>query len=185
MAKDLWTAWTTGTEGEEIRNVLTEEYRDHGAWARHYSTVRMTLGTFFLSAATGVIYLRWDKPECGTAILAVMILLIGVILYLRFSWLTFTEMNRQRQIVAAYRTALTKEEATLKPIAPIWKWDSAYICLTLGLLFLAFDSWWLYGPHAASKTLEFKIPIAVQVGKAPAVSIQVPVKVTVPVKTEH
>jgi hypothetical protein len=145
MATKLWTSWPTDPNGEDTRNVLAEEYKDHGAWARHYSTVRMTLGTFFLGAAIGIIYLRWDKPESRTAGLAGIILGIGILLFLRFSWLTFNEMNQQRKIVEAYRTALLKSEHTLEPLPQFWKWDAAYLCLIFAFLFVAFELWWRLG----------------------------------------
>ena len=186
MEEGLWIAWPKGSDGEETRSVLVEEYRDHGAWARHYSTVRMTIGTFFLSAATGIIYLRWDKPEYRTAVLAAIILGIGVVLFLRFSWLTFKEMNSQRRIVSAYRTSLgKKEEETPKALAQFWKWDAAYICIAVVLFFAAFDLFWLLAPPGSSKTVDLSIPITVQIGEAPAASFQVPVKVTVPEKADR
>jgi hypothetical protein len=183
MAEGLWTGWPVDAAGADTRNVLADEYKEHGAWARHYSSVRMTLGTFFLSAATGVIYLRWDKPELRTAVLAAVILFIGVILFLGFSWLTFRAMNRQRRIVAAYRTALGKADKAPKSLAVLWRWDVGYLCILFVVSFLAFDLWWLSGQSAGGNTVEFQIPISVQVGDAPASSFQVPVKVTVPAKT--
>jgi hypothetical protein len=185
MAKDLWIAWPTGSGNEETRSVLIEEYRDHGAWARHYSTVRMTLGTFFVTAATSIIYLRWDTPECRTLVLAALTLLIGIGLFLWFSMLTFKKMNDQLVIVASYRTALGKPERAPEPLRPIWRGEPVCICATILVLFAIIGWLWLYGPRRPSHTVEFKIPIAVQVGETPAVSVQVPVKVTVPAKTDH
>jgi hypothetical protein len=178
MEMDLWIAWPVSTEGVDTRSVLAAEYSDHGAWARHYSTVRMTIGTFFLTAATGIIYLRWDDPEPGTAILAGIVFATGALVFLRFTWLTFKEMNRQRKIVASYRTALGKQAEAPAPLPRLGKWDGIYLGVIFLILFAAFDLWWLYLKPAAAKA-ELKIPVAVQVGDAPAVTFKVPVKVTV------
>jgi hypothetical protein len=51
------------TKEAETRTVLLQEYGDHGNWARHYSTIRLTLGTFFITAATGMITVRLDRPQ--------------------------------------------------------------------------------------------------------------------------
>src|ERR1700693_2085494 len=88
--EDLWTDWNSETQG-----VLGREYEDAGHWGRHYSAVRMTLGTFFLGGAVGLISLRWDKPDTTTAGWAAAIAILGVVLFVWFSTLTFVEMNKQ------------------------------------------------------------------------------------------
>jgi hypothetical protein len=138
----------------------------------------MTIGTFFLTAATGIIYLRWDDPEPATAALAGIVFATGALVFLRFTWLTFKEMNRQRKIVAAYRTALGKQAEAPAPLPRLGKWDGLYLGVIFLVLFAAFDLWWLYLKPVAAKA-ELKIPVAVQVGEAPAVTFQVPVKVKV------
>jgi hypothetical protein len=145
----------------------------------------MTLGTFFLSAATGVIYLRWDRPECMLGALALLILAIGAFLFLSFSWLTFRATNRQLRIVAAYRTALGSQARAPAQQAEFWRWDGAYLCFILVFLFLLFEAWWMWGRPGAVKIIESKIPITVQVGDAPAVSVKVPVTVTAPIRNER
>jgi hypothetical protein len=143
---DLWSAWPKSTNGndEEIRKLLAAEYADHGAWARHYSTVRMTIGTFFVTAATGILYLRWDNPEPSTALLAALVLGVGAIVFLRFTWLTFKEMNNQRSIVASYRTVLLgNAEKAPKPLPRLGSWDGIYLCGMLVGCFVLLDGWWL------------------------------------------
>ena len=90
----------------DTRAVLLQEYSDRGQWARHYSAVRMTLGTFFITAATGVITLRWDSPQLAIAVFAGVVFLIGVFLFVVFSHWTFREMNGQFKIVDSYRQKL-------------------------------------------------------------------------------
>ena len=42
----------------DIQNHMFEIYKDFEDWARHYSTVRMTVATFFITAAFTVLHLR-------------------------------------------------------------------------------------------------------------------------------
>lgn len=56
-----------------------------------------TVGTFFITAATGFISLRWDTPQGGIALISAVVFGMGVILFLIFSALTFDETNKQRE----------------------------------------------------------------------------------------
>jgi len=127
-ADRLWNDWpgptatatSTTTKEDDLKQVLVSEYSDQGSWARHYSTVRMTLGTFFLTGSIGVIYKKWDDQyDPSTVILGGTILAIGIALFLRFTWLTFRRMNDQRGIVNSYRAALKEPLGRLFPLG-IW-----------------------------------------------------------------
>jgi len=119
----LWINWpsiqptATGTTADDdIRSILSSEYSDQGAWARHYSVVRMTLGTFFLTGSIGVIYKKWDDSfDFWTAALAGIILAVGIVLFLRFTQLTFREMNHQIRIVNSYWAAHVTPHPPLVP----------------------------------------------------------------------
>jgi len=170
------------TKETDTRTVLLHEYSDHGQWARHYSTVRMTLGTFFLTAATGMITLRWDSPQPAIGITAGSILAIGVLLFLIFSHLTFDEMNKQREIVDSYREKLRTGNMQITPKLKLWRWGTG---LPIAVLFVAafatFDLWWLYAskPKSPQSSL-VSVPMKVKIGQQPEVTVDVPVRVTVP-----
>jgi hypothetical protein len=150
--KKLWITWpasqatpTTTTETDDIKSILSSEYSDQGSWARHYSTVRMTLGTFFLTGSIGVIYKKWDDPfDRWTAALAGIILAVGVILFLRFTFMTFREMNHQIRIVNSYRAALiNKDPPLVEEAAPLGHWDGKYLALgAVAFYFLVLFLWW-------------------------------------------
>lgn len=167
---------------EDVRAVLLQEYGDHGQWARHYSTVRMTLGTFFITAATGVITLRWDNPQVAIAVTAVVIFSIGVFLFLIFSHLTFEEMNAQFNIADSYRKVLETSPTATPARLKWWKSGTGLpVAILFVAAFLSFDGWWLLRSTPGSRqTTQISIPMKVKVGQQPEVTIDVPLKVTVP-----
>ena len=127
--------------------VLTEYYGDHGQWARHYSTVRMTLGTFFVTASFGLLQLRWEKPETNVAIVAALICLFGIIVFLLFSRASFNSMNEQLRIVNAHRTA------SGLPTVGLYRWytpSGLPLALAFVLLFAYVDYNWVTAPSLAS-----------------------------------
>ena len=131
------------TKDDDTRAVLLQEYSDRGQWARHYSTVRMTLGTFFITAATGVITLRWESPQLAIAIFAGVIFLIGVFLFLVFTFFTFREMSGQFKIVDSYREKLgaTPHEERRRWVRTMTGWPLALVFL---IAFAYFDIYWLF-----------------------------------------
>ncbi|MGB7762504.1 MAG: hypothetical protein WBL61_21900 [Bryobacteraceae bacterium] len=169
------------TKEAETRTVLLQEYGDHGNWARHYSTVRVTLGTFFVTAATGMITLRWDSPQMAIAVTAGVVLLIGVILFMVFSYFTFEHMTEQLKIVDSY-TAKLKAGAVATKKPGLWGWGTGLpIALLFVLAFASFDGWWLFlskpKPHQVT---QITVPMKVKVGQQPEVMIDVPITVTAP-----
>jgi hypothetical protein len=148
----LWINWpdiqpipAATTEADDIKSILGSEYSDQGAWARHYSVVRMTLGTFFLTGSIGVIYKKWDDPfDIWTAALAGIILAVGILLFLRFTQLTFREMNHQIRIVNSYRSALVKPKPPLvAERARFGNWDGKYLAFSAGVFYLLIlFLWW-------------------------------------------
>lgn len=137
--KDSWPKWpapgettpasSTAARDDDTKRALLAEYGEHGAWARHFSGVRMTLGTFFLTASIGIMYQRWDNFDPKTATLAGMALIIGIVLFVYFSWLTFKYVNRQRAIAEDYQTKLCPElQKRPKPI-PFLKQDVLLIVI--------------------------------------------------------
>jgi hypothetical protein len=76
-------------------------YDDAGEWARHYSTVRMTVATFALTTCVAIIALKGDKSSSEGKIYignSVAILwLLGVVIFYVFSYLSYRQSNRQRK----------------------------------------------------------------------------------------
>lgn len=170
------------TKDADTRSVLLQEYGDRGQWARHYSTVRMTLGTFFITAATGVITVRWDTPQLAIAVIAGVIFAIGMLLFMTFSALTFREMNAQYEIVDSYRDQLLTPRGEKMKKVELWKWGTGLpIALLFLVAFASFDAWWFLGSKGVSgPASQITVPMKVQVGQQPEVIVNVPIKVSVP-----
>lgn len=170
---------TSTQKDADIRSVLLQAYSDRGEWARHYSAVRMTLGTFFITAAAGVLTLRWDMPQWAIAAAAGGVFLVGVILFMVFSHFTFDEMNGQLDIVDSYHKALGAPPIDPSKRSGLWKWcgTGLPIAILFIVAFLAFGGWWLRFSKPESRTT---VPMKVQVGQQHEITIDVPVIVTVP-----
>jgi len=142
----------------------------------------MTLGTFFVTAATGMITLRWDRPQIAVAVAAGVVLGIGVLLFMVFSWFTFDEMNKQRAIVDSYREQLKTGNMEVTEKLALWKWGTG---LPIAILFVAaftsFDLWWLFASQSKpGQVTQITVPMKVKVGQQPEVNVDVPIKVTAP-----
>ena len=173
----------SNTKEADIRTVLLQEFGDHGQWARHYSTVRMTLGTFFITAATGMITLRWDKPQVAIAVAAAVIFGFGVLLFMIFSAFTFHEMNKQFDIADSYHSKLGGHKLDANKRPQLWKPTGTGfpIALLFVVAFLSFDLWWLFGSKPESgQVTQITVPMKFQVGQQPEVKVDVPNKVSVP-----
>jgi len=147
-AEDHWPNWRdTSTSNGDTTRALLGEYGEHGAWARHYSTVRMTLGTFFLTASIGIIFQRWDKSfDWRTVGLAACALLTGIALFLLFSWLTYRSMNRQRAIVKDYRTKYGATKDLPEPYLWWRRWDVLGIVIGAVVFSVIAGLLWRGGP---------------------------------------
>jgi hypothetical protein len=182
---EFWAEWVTKSEDANVTSAaLLEEYKDAGYWGRHYSTVRLTLGTFFLTAAGGMLYHQWEKPDNLTAWGACGIALVGLALFAVFSYFTFKEMNRQLEISSVYRAKLGKagKQCPLEVYRPLWTFTALPIGLSFFVLFCVLTVLWargVFGELADKKPapVEAKLPISVQVGSGNPVTIEVPVKV--------
>lgn len=137
------TAAAVTTQDDDTKRVLLGEYNEHGAWARHFSGVRMTLGTFFLTASIGIIYQRWDKFDPWTAGLAAATLLIGEGLFLYFSRLTYAYVNRQRAIAEDYQTTLSPGPKKRPTPIPLLRRDVVYIAGGAAVFFAIVFSLWM------------------------------------------
>jgi hypothetical protein len=171
------------TKDADVRTVLLQEYGDHGHWARHYSTVRMTLGTFFITAATGMITFRWDTPQEVIAVTAGAIFGIGVILFMIFSFFTFKEMNSQFDIADLYRTKLDGEAISAKDRPRLFKMTGTAlpIAVLFVIVFVSFDLYWLLcSKPELGKATQITVPLKVQVGQQHEIMIDVPIKLSVP-----
>ena len=132
MATALGITPTAVTEvkDEAAAAVLLQEASD---WARHYSSVRMTVTTFFITLSTGMLGFKWGTHLF--VILAMVVWLVAIGLFITFTIPEIRELRHRRPHLS---TLTGKPQET----GIIWDWGSfAMLILTLGFLFGCYASW--------------------------------------------
>jgi len=74
---------------------VEKQFGEVGAWARHYSTVRLTLATFLFTMSTYLIVARWDRPELLSLVISVFVWLLAQWSFAWFSWKKTRDMQYQ------------------------------------------------------------------------------------------
>ena len=170
------TVVTQGTEDQ-----CMEFYKSFGEWARHYSAVRMTVGTFFITVAFTILHLRWDKPDLLLAWSAFGVCLIGFLAFVYFSYVTFKRMSDQMRVVNAFLEA-NGETPTRASYESIWQFSGLPIALIFLLVFGVIDYCWYQGILTSKSTSEqgseVKVPIVFQSGSSSA-KLEVPITVKI------
>ena len=102
-------------------------YEETGEWARHYSTVRLTVTTFLASMSIGILSFKWDPPAqpAQTFVdLAGLVWIAALFLFVLFTSYTYCEMEnarRHRNWLLVLRTEqCTKKELHLRQDAASW-----------------------------------------------------------------
>ncbi|HWE01427.1 MAG TPA: hypothetical protein VG326_03380 [Tepidisphaeraceae bacterium] len=106
----------TITLSEEQLKFLSVAYTEAGQWARHFSTVRMTLTPFLIGISLGVLSFGWEKPSNGifmlfsAVICVLMVILLGIFtFYLEKRWCQ--QRNNHRLLAHATGLHLVKSDA--------------------------------------------------------------------------
>ncbi len=91
----------TGGTTEHILN-RRGRFAEHGNWARHYSTVRMTVTTFLVSLSIGILSFKWEptkgQPNLKFIDLAAGVWVAALFLFLIFTHHTYREMANARRL---------------------------------------------------------------------------------------
>lgn len=76
-------------------------YSEHGQWARHFSTVRMTVMTFTITTCSAIIAWKWTgkPPDVQSLVYPVAILwAVGVITFWFFTYHTYKKVRSQKRL---------------------------------------------------------------------------------------
>lgn len=97
--KSLETLLTIGSP--DVAQNCRTRYQENGSWARHYSTVRMTVATLLVPVSLGILAFNWKPPLQHPPLIFValsgVMWSIAVILFLSFTRQTYAEMERARE----------------------------------------------------------------------------------------
>lgn len=87
----------------EVRDVETAIVlmQEAGEWARHYSTVRMTVTTFLVTLSAGILSFRWGS--WGFAGLAAVVWGVACLFFCLFTRPEWREMDRREKYLAVIR----------------------------------------------------------------------------------
>jgi hypothetical protein len=148
-----------GTGSEQLENRRLH-FQDAGEWARHYSTVRMTVATFVITSCVAILALKWDaSPETGApppngpalgelnqadhtidahVVNSVAILwLLGIGIFHAFTYYTFDRLNSQLK----HRAKLLTDDETADRIPTHPAMDHASWAIAVLSFFFAYFIW--------------------------------------------
>jgi hypothetical protein len=117
-------------------------YQENGSWARHYSTVRMTVATFLVPVSIGILAFNWKPPlhpPISFVALSGVLWSIAVVLFLTFTRLTYGEMEKAREKRARLpdrSQASTNAVSAVHPRSDVASWVLALVTIAFGLLLL-------------------------------------------------
>ena len=112
-------------------------YHDAGDWARHYSIVRLTVGTFLVTTCVAILVLKPERMETdanlGNAV--ALLWLIGLFVFYTFTFLTYKERNRQLEHRKLMPVDNDDGPDKKRPSGQIAQDAAAYALLVLNCLF--------------------------------------------------
>lgn len=148
-----------GSGAERLENRRLH-FQDAGEWARHYSTVRMTIATFVITSCVAILALKWDAgsekgaappdiPAAGAVsqannvvathvVNSVAILwLLGLGIFQAFTYYTFDRLNSQLK----HRAKLLTDGETPEKIPKHPSMDHASWAMAVLSFFFAYFIW--------------------------------------------
>ena len=90
----LWRMFVINAASAGVENARTR-FADAGNWALHYSTVRMTIATFFVGISWGIISLKWSSYSEPLRNAAIGVWTLAGAFLILFTALTHRAANRQ------------------------------------------------------------------------------------------
>jgi len=136
-------------------DVVRSRFDDEGRWATHYSTVRMTVSTFFIATAWGVVSVKWNEYSDGLALAALVVWFLAGYLLWTFTWATWKACERQQE----YRFLLPvpSEKPPTRKLSGrfvLSMWSPALVYLPVSILFIfLIAAWALHQPPSDTKLM--------------------------------
>jgi uncharacterized integral membrane protein len=132
----------TGDTSDHIHNRRTR-FQEYGNWARHYSTVRMTVTTFLVSLSVGILSFKWDPNDGPPADLFINlsggVWIVALCLFLIFTHHTYRQMAHARRLRNRLETGdeYDKTKRAIHPRKNDWaSWILIILSAVFGLLLL-------------------------------------------------
>ena len=124
------------------RDLILASFAAQGSWAQFYSGMRLTLGTFFVGAAFGILTFRWETPSWRLAIAAAVLALLGLVFFFVFSEFARDKRDEQLKLSNCLRTPLGVDHL---PIVAGFDRFEALVTVTFIGFFVIFEALFCWG----------------------------------------
>jgi hypothetical protein len=153
----------------EYQSNCRARYQENGNWARHYSTVRMSVSTFLIPVSLGVASFRWQPPApppISLLALSGVVWCSAVVLFVLFTRLTYQEMESARKKREKLADGVSVANgSTLHPRSDIASYLLALLTIAYGALMihLSHVECWHFAPwttivHAKTHSIACAMP---------------------------
>jgi hypothetical protein len=153
----------------EYQSNCRARYQENGNWARHYSTVRMSVSTFLIPVSLGVASFRWQPPApppISLLALSGVVWCSAVVLFVLFTRLTYQEMESARKKREKLADGVSAANgSTLHPRSDIASYLLALLTITYGALMIHLGNveCWHFAPwttivHAKTHSIACAMP---------------------------
>jgi hypothetical protein len=146
------------------QNIRTR-FQENGNWARHYSTVRMTITTFLIPVSLGILGFKWNpsaRPDITFIALSGVVWSSAVILFLVFTRLTFCEMERARlkRNELPGSAAENRSASAFHPRKDAASWILICVSICYAVVLICLSNVRLWPPNLAAGALWHLRPLA-------------------------
>jgi hypothetical protein len=131
----LWRTMLIGLAGYDVHANARTRFADAGFWAMHFSVVRMTVTTFLITAAWGIVSLKWKEysPVLSYAAAAVWLLALLFLWFFTRQIVTFSEKQKAFQAEIPTKTKTSTEANMRGPTRfSIWLPFVIFLFMTIG-----------------------------------------------------
>ncbi len=159
---------------KQSREQLRAAYAEAGAWARHFSTVRMTVTPFLIGISLGVTSFSWEKSGAAAGLMGLAVVVWGVMLCLMYFFTAAMQRRWHHQQVDEFALQLSDVLADVqrkpRPTAPspleTPSKDNAWLAtLVLSVLFGLAQAYWFislfvpsWRPHSPQEVVVRSLP---------------------------
>lgn len=130
---------------DSLRQNARSRFSDAGAWAMHFSVVRMTVSTFFITMAWGAISLKWDDFSWSLAAAVCVVWILAAAFLGIFTVQEVKKTRRQKEFQSELQTLGDRRTDATLPVNTtlgIWVPGFVFLLLTVGFFAGLLPAWY-------------------------------------------
>jgi hypothetical protein len=112
-------------------------FQNQGAWAIHYSTVRMAVATLTVTSCVTIMALKWDAAKSPLVKITIGLAVMGCVVFMTFTYHTLKLLNKQLRTGGAKNSDQSDKKANWWKDIPLW----IVVCLTMGQVYVGMCYW--------------------------------------------